>query len=302
MYCIQAGATAAMTRLWQRSAGDHTRRFHIHGRKVTYPSPRVTFVASTPPKKRRRREPIRRPIPASAIGRRIPTPRHASGLPLRPEHGSTAMTDRLVGAPLEAVPLYAALAILHEWTAGLPANTCLGSSMMMIEALRHLGFDAELLTAYIEVRSIKHQDRPSLESLGRPDGSAIANPDGSSIDGHVIVWASAFKRFVDSSVIQLPLLRAAAEHDEIQQLPVVSPMPSREALCANRAGVPRDPCLIVYRVFADGLAGLAPALRGQTMQVFQYGGLNLAHHLGSSAVAGRLPRPTEAAPDVSSTA
>lgn len=158
------------------------------------------------------------------------------------------MSDRLFGAPLEAVPLYAALAVLHDWSAGLPANTCLGSSAVTIEALRLLGFDAKMLTAYVEVHRTGQSDGAPLETVGRPDGDAVALPNGSSIDGHVVVWAESFGRMVDSSLMQLPRLRAAADDNEIQLLPLITPM-DKAQLLASRMGLQRDPYLIVYRVF-----------------------------------------------------
>jgi hypothetical protein len=62
------------------------------------------------------------------------------------------MAGALEKAPVEVVPLYAALAVVHQGMSGAPINVCVPVCYQIAAALGHLGFDVELMAAHAEVR------------------------------------------------------------------------------------------------------------------------------------------------------
>lgn len=188
----------------------------------------------------------------------------------------SSMFGKLGGVAVEHLPLYAALTVVHHDMSGAPVNSCVSICHQLAGALEHLGFSAEVMVACATIfdrenQEVKHAD------VGVWDRAPIVRADGTT-NGHVVLWAESFRRLVDPTIVQAPVLFNAARDDEVFTLPIVLPVESREKLLAAPSlATFKGPFLLSWMLFPDWTPSLAPALRGDLGAALPYGKLGLAH-------------------------
>jgi hypothetical protein len=131
--------------------------------------------------KRQRRDPVRHPIPSARLTAPAPRIPYDPDDPRLPAFDGIPMAGALLNGPPEVVPLYAVLAAFHQEMSGRVVNACLPVCYQMVAALGHLGFEAEVMAAYVEV----YQDQRRFADIG-VQGPAKVRPDWTT-DGHAIV-------------------------------------------------------------------------------------------------------------------
>jgi hypothetical protein len=183
----------------------------------------------------------------------------------------------LLGIPLELLPLYTPLALMHDEMSGAPANSCIPVCYQIAGALGHLGFDAEVMAAYATVSRRQDGQVTKVVYVGVSDRPPTVRSDGMT-DGHVVLWVGSFRRMVDPTIVQAPLLLAAARHDPGFTIPAVLPVASRERLlAAGSLGTLREPFFIEWKLRPEWTGALAAALGGDIGAALPYGSLRLAH-------------------------
>jgi hypothetical protein len=227
--------------------------------------------------RRDRRAPARRPIivqrgAASSSNSALPAVDDAERVP----EFESSLFGVLGDVPVEHLPLYTALTVVHNDMSGAPAGSCVSICHQLAGGLERLGFSAEVMTASAtifdrETRAVKYDD------VGVWDRRPTVRPDGTT-NGHVVLWAESFRRLVDPTIVQAPVLLKAARDDEAFTRPVVLRMKSREQLLAAGAvETYKGPFLISWTLFPEWTSSLAPALRGDLGAAMPYGTLGLAH-------------------------
>ncbi|MFF0366418.1 MULTISPECIES: hypothetical protein [Micromonospora] len=221
--------------------------------------------------RQQRREPVRHPIP---LGRLTAPPRRETpdlDDPRLP-HFESGMAAALIRCPAEVVPLFAALAVVHQEMSGARPNSCLPVCYQIAAGLGHLGFDIEVMAAYAEVTrgGIRHAN------LG-VRGPAVVRPDWTT-NGHSVLWAAPFNRLVDPTVVQHPeLLRLAHQDQQKGSAPLVIHLDGgRKQLLQGGVGVVRDPFFITYLAQPQHTAAFDPWF-GEFREALDYGALGLAH-------------------------
>ncbi|MFY1689119.1 hypothetical protein [Plantactinospora sp. WMMB782] len=202
------------------------------------------------------------------------------------------MAAALVKCPVEVVPLFAALAVVHQEMSGGRPNSCLPVCYQIAAGLGHLGFDVEMMAAYAEVTrgEIRHAN------LG-VRGPAVVRPDWTT-NGHSVLWAATFNRLVDPTVVQHPeLLRVAPQDHQKGSAPLVIHLDGgREQLLQGAVGVVRGPFVIAYLAQPQHTATFDPWIT-EFRAALDYGALGLAHTtLDLITAAGKL-RDLDALPD-----
>jgi hypothetical protein len=221
--------------------------------------------------KRRRREPVRHPIPEARLTAPRQRIRYDPDDLRLPQFDGTPMAAALLKGPVEVVPLYAVLSAIHLEMSGRAANACLPLCYQLAGALRHLGFDAEVMAAYVEVSRGDHR----FTNIG-VNGPATVYADWTT-NGHSIVWADSFGRLVDPTVAQHPELHRAAHQDHLRfSAPIVLPVGSRDTLLRGAIGAIRDPYQLAYLAQPQHTAVFTPWL-DQFAEALDYGALSLAH-------------------------
>jgi hypothetical protein len=184
---------------------------------------------------RQRREPVRRPIPEGRPTTPPPRVPFDPDPPVLPVAAGSPMLGSLVNGPIEALPLYAVLTAIHLELSGNAVNACPPVCYQIVGALRHFGFAAEMMAAYVDVE----KDGRRYGGIG-VNGKATVYPDGTT-NGHMIVWADSFGRLVDATVAQHPELNRAVHQGSLNQsAPLVLPVGERDVLLEGRDR--RDPC------------------------------------------------------------
>jgi hypothetical protein len=171
-------------------------------------------------------------------------------------HGYGMVLD----GPVEAMPLYAPIAVLIQHAIGKPANTCVPLSYQLVGALRHLGYQAQLMVACASVVG-RDGAGTKVTDVGVWERPPIVRPDGTT-NGHVVVWADSFHRLVDLTIGQdATLQRAAVQDPDLAASSVVLPMP-RLLSFMETGGRPiatlRGPFVINYMLFPEYLDALDP--------------------------------------------
>jgi len=186
-----------------------------------------------------------------------------------------AMFGKLTVVPVELVPLYASLAVVHADMSGAPAGICVPVCYQLAGALGYLGFDAEVMAA---CATVFHRDRQDTKfaDVGVWDRPPKVRLDGTT-DGHVVLWAGSFRRLVDPTIVQAPELLAAARDDLAFTLPVVLSVASREQLASQSLATVKGPFLITWMLFPEHTGALKPMLGGDIGAALPYGSLVLAH-------------------------
>lgn len=220
--------------------------------------------------RRQRREPVRHPIPVQRLRAQ---PRSRPDNEGRLPQYDSPMLGKLCHVPPETLPLYACLAIVNADMAGAPANTCVPVCYQLVGALEHLGFDAEAMAAHVSITRDDGRGRPfELGVQGRPTVSA-----DQTTNGHCVLYASSFRRFVDPTIVQAPGLLAAASDDTGFTLPVVLPVSGRDQVVDNRLSTQRAPFTLLWTCYPQWTGVFAPLLGGRVAQAMPYGRLLLAH-------------------------
>jgi len=220
--------------------------------------------------KRQRREPVRHPIPQSRLTAPPPRTRPGPDTPVLPKFDGMPMAGALFKGPIEALPLYAMLATIHLELSGRAVNACLPICYQMVGGLRHLGFAAEVMAAYVEV----YQGERRFMNIG-VQGPATVRPDWTT-DGHSIVWADSFGRLVDPTVAQHPELNRAAYQDLGHSAPLVVPVGSRDLLLHGAVGAIRPPYQLAYLAQPEHTAVFTRWFNRFT-DALNYGALSMAH-------------------------
>ncbi len=217
-------------------------------------------------KPHRRREPIRRPIPAP---RRGPAP-----VPMVPRFDTTPLIDVLPRVPIDVLPLYSVLAIVHQAMSGKPAGACVPGCHQIATALSLLGFDAEPMAAHVAIYDQAGQR--TLSQIGVPEPPTV-RPDGTT-NGHMIVWSDSFGRLIDPTVIQDPLLMRLARQNVALTAPVLLPIPGgRTAALGSPLVTPRGPYLVAWTLQPQWTPLLNGVLDGTMGTGVQLGALAVAH-------------------------
>ncbi len=234
--------------------------------------------------KRQRREPVRHPIPAARLRATPRRPGFDPDNPRLPVFETTGMAAALARCPVDVVPLYAAVAVVHQAMSGAPVNTCVPICYQIATALDHLGFETEVMAAYAEV---VQGDIPHV-SLG-VRGPAVVRDDFTT-NGHTVLWAASFGRLLDPTIAQHPALLAAAHGGEGKQgAPLsVAVQGGRDTLLRGAVGAIRPPFQINYLVQPQYTNAFDPWL-AEFGDAVEHGGLGLAHlTLDTIAAAGQI--------------
>ncbi|MBU8857718.1 MULTISPECIES: hypothetical protein [unclassified Micromonospora] len=182
------------------------------------------------------------------------------------------MAAALARCPVEMVPLYAVVAVVHQSMSGAPVNSCVPICYQLAIALEHLGFDSEVMAAYAEVI----QGDIAHVSLGVRGRAAVR--DDFTTNGHVVLWAESFGRLLDPTIAQHPALLAAAHGGQDKQgAPLSVPVQGgRSTLLRGAVGAIRPPFQINYLVQPQYTTAFDPWL-AEFGDAVEYGGLSLAH-------------------------
>ncbi|WP_327023091.1 hypothetical protein [Micromonospora sp. NBC_01739] len=225
--------------------------------------------------RRQRREPIRRMIPPARVpgSQRPHRPDETAMMPLF-EH--SPMFGRLVDAPVELVPLLAVLAVLHQAQSGMPVGTCVPTSHQVSGALRHLGFEAEAVAACATLYRVT-DTFTEVSEVGVWKRPPVVHPDGTT-NGHMVVWTPSFAQLVDATLVQDPLLLAAAQADPVYSTPVFVEVPTdrREFLAAQPVAWLDDHLYASWVLLPDWTRRMDPVLEGEAGVVVELGALGLA--------------------------
>lgn len=193
-----------------------------------------------------------------------------------PVYEFSPMFGQLVEAPVEVVPLLAALAVLHQKQSGMPVGTCVPTSYQISGALRHLGFDAEPVAACATLHRATDTFSEVAE-VGVSKHPPVVHPDGTT-NGHMVVWTSSFARLVDATLVQDPVLLAAAQVDPVYSMPVfVDVSADREEFLRSRPVVQLDDRLHAsWVLLPEWTTSMDPILEGKTGTIVKLGALGLA--------------------------
>jgi GNAT superfamily N-acetyltransferase len=229
-----------------------------------------TFLWHRPPQGQQRRPvPVPRTVTTSEIHQGT-TARHDD--PRLPAFEVSGLVNALAKCPVDVVPLYAALAVVHQAMSGEPANACVPVCYQMAAALAHLGFDTEVMAAYVEVL----QGDTTHVSLG-VRGPAVIRMDYTT-NGHTVLWAASFSRLVDPTIAQHPALLTTAHRGQDKHgAPLAVPVHGgRDTLLRGAIGAIRSPFQINYLVQPQHTAAFDPWL-AEFGDAVEHGGLGLAH-------------------------
>jgi hypothetical protein len=233
--------------------------------------------------KRQRREPVRRPIPEARLTAPPPRLPFDPDSPVLPAAAGSPMLGSLVNGPIEALPLYAVLTAVHLELSGNVVNACLPVCYQIVGALRHFGFAAETMAAYVEVA----KDGRRYGGIG-VNGKATVYPDGTT-NGHTVVWADSFGRLVDATVAQHPELNRAVHRGSLNQsAPLVLPVGERDALLQGAIGAIRPPYQLAYLALPQHTS-VFESWVAQYREPLDYGALSIAHRgLIALEAAGKM--------------
>jgi hypothetical protein len=132
----------------------------------------------------------------------------------------------LASCEAEAMPLYAALAVIHAELSGRPEARSVPACWQLHGALARLGFDGEVMAA---TALLLREGNATPEQVGKPRGTPSLSGDGTT-DGHAVYWAASFRQLVDPAIMLARQVQDIAEADPMLSFPAVLPFPDREAL------------------------------------------------------------------------
>lgn len=176
----------------------------------------------------------------------------------------------------DALPLIAALAVVHQELSGTPGARSVPACWQLHGALSHLGFDSEVMGAMALV--VPGEDGVP-EAVGRTQGMPTLNEDGRT-DGHAVLWAKSFGLLVDPAIVLAPHVRAVAQGDPVLSFPVMLPVPDdREALLgpAMITSSSRPPLRLAWVLLPNWTQALNPAPGSGLDASVEAGKITLAH-------------------------
>jgi hypothetical protein len=183
-----------------------------------------------------------------------------------------ALNDGVLSA--DVMPLYALLVAIYEAIGGRPSYPVAVASAQLVRALEHLGFEAELVPASI---AVAHEGEKRIMSIGAWEHPPMVRDDGTT-DGHVVVWADSFKRCIDLSVCNHPMLLESSSDDQKLTMPIILPVAGglEELLDKSRQHVlPRPPFMMMW-IFIPQWKSYFNSFLSRHMPVIEDGGLALA--------------------------
>jgi hypothetical protein len=189
---------------------------------------------------------------------------------------AASVQDMLNHCNVELLPLYTALALVHDELAGPPGKICIPVCHQLLGGLKYLGFDGEVIAASAIVMNIETKD---TEDVGEYKRAPRLEDDGST-DGHVVVWLESFRRLVDPTIAQSRTIQTAARLNAGLGLPVVVPVPNREILLSPESPGPttiRAPLLIGWILQPQWTELLTPVQGSDLHAGIAYGQLSLAY-------------------------
>jgi hypothetical protein len=213
-----------------------------------------------------------------------------------PVYQYSPLFTMIVEAPVELVPMYAVLAVLHQKMSGLPVGTCVPTSYQISGAFEHLGFAAEPMAACASVYRAT-DTFTEITEIGVCKRPPIVWPDGTTT-GHMIVWTPSFAHLIDATLVQDPTLLAAAQSNAVYSMPVFLPVPAtRDEFLQTRPVLALDERLSVsWVLLPEWTTAMDPVLNGPTGLAVTLGGLALAtdalqvvRGLGEDRDLSRLP-------------
>jgi hypothetical protein len=210
--------------------------------------------------------------PSTAV-LKAPAIRRSEG-PLTPTWELDRFAAALLSCAGEMIPMWAAITILSGTAMGKAANSCAYASYQLAGALRHLGYDAEPIAACVNVRSLDG----SATDVGVWEHPPRIRGDGTT-NGHVVVWASSFRRLIDLTVCQDPQLQRAARQNPDLAAPVVGELQEFAAFGEGPTPmVARPPFVFTYMLLPQYTRFMAPLWENsaQTEQL-DLGALAFAH-------------------------
>ncbi|HEX3960222.1 MAG TPA: hypothetical protein VHZ03_26890 [Trebonia sp.] len=176
---------------------------------------------------------------------------------------------------VEALPLLAALAIIHHDLSGTPATRSVPVCWQLHGALRHLGFDGEVIAA---IALIVRDGDGAPEPVGGSQGTPTLQHDGRT-DGHAVWWTSSFGLLVDPAIVLARHLRAIARDDPALSFPVMLPVPDGESLLGPPliTSASRPSLTLTWGLMPHWTQSLTPAPGSDLDASLQAGQITLAH-------------------------
>jgi hypothetical protein len=227
--------------------------------------------------------------PARAVSK-IPAGRGAH-VPLTPDWDIDDLAAPLRNCAGNMIPMWAAIGLLSGVSRSQPANSCAYASYQLAGALGHLGYDAELVAACVNVRS--------LDGLSTDVGVWERPPRirrNGTTDGHVVVWTSSFGRLIDLTVGQDPQLQRAARRNPALAAPVVGELNELVAFGEGPTPiVPRPPFAFAYMLLPQYTPVMAPLWENSAVtEQLDFGALAFAYDTLElvRATESRRRRPT----------
>jgi hypothetical protein len=190
-----------------------------------------------------------------------------------PEAEDPGLYKIVLQVPMDAVPLFMTVAVLHQSQAGKPAGTCVTTCLTLIRALEHLGFSAEPLAACASVFS-RDTHNTKITDVGVWEHPPVVRPDGTT-NGHMIVWSPSFRRMIDPTIAQAPVLLEAARTSLVQSYPSVLQV-DHEALLSTTVTAPRGPYTVTWTVFPQWTPILTGMLAPAHHEAIEHAAVRLA--------------------------
>lgn len=154
---------------------------------------------------------------------------------------SAAAAGLLLRVPVEVLPLYTLLVSLHAHLEGQPATSCTFTCPLLGQALRHLGFESEIVVVAAELVSQSTGETSYL-------GDATPTVDDSGLwTGHSVVWVEPLKRLVDPTISQSWLIQREVKRHPERGLALVLPLPGWQVLDERMPATIRGDVVITYR-------------------------------------------------------
>ncbi|MFC6019304.1 hypothetical protein ACFP2T_24245 [Plantactinospora solaniradicis] len=158
----------------------------------------------------------------------------------------------------------------------MPVGACVPTSYQISGALRHLGFEAEPVAACATLYRVT-DTFSEVSEVGVWKRPPVVHPDGTTT-GHMVVWTSSFARLVDATLVQDPVLLAAAQSDPVYSMPVfVDASADREEFLRSKPVVQLDDGLHAsWVLLPEWTTFMDPILEGTTGAIVEVGALVLA--------------------------
>lgn len=188
-----------------------------------------------------------------------------------------ALYKLLFNVPVPLLPLYAQVVVLGRSLIGGPAGTCVTTCGQLVRAQQLWGFRAEAVAAYANVYRFDGRSLEPLTVVGKAtDAPSVDEADGRT-NGHMIVYARDFKRYIDMTISQAASLLEAGKTTPAALLPAMVPVESAEQINDVPPQARYGGFAVVHRTTPQWTAMLEDMLAGDLADAVDYGALSLAH-------------------------